>query len=168
MYVDVIFNFDDELHDDYHIVFAEALVDQPTYLHHYVVQGCTERIDPEYEGIPLQEIKFGGKNMRRNILTRCQEQIGGFWAPGDRPMWDIPTNTGVRIGKGSNIKAFSVNIHYTGGNTAPAKSVRPRDGMKIFYTPDLRPKTHVITPLVRIIGLATLPRSVKPTWKSWS
>ena len=55
VYVDVIFNFDDELHDDYHIVFAEALVDQPTYLHHYVVQGCTERIDPEYEAFHFRK-----------------------------------------------------------------------------------------------------------------
>jgi hypothetical protein len=171
VYVDVVFNFDDDAQSDYHIVYAEALVDQPKYLHHFVVQGCTERIDPQYEGIPLQAIKLGSnnqnKNLRSRILTNCQEQIGGFWAPGDRPMWDIPTNTGIRIGKGSGtggrrpILAFSVNIHYTGGNTAPANSVHPRDGIKLFYTPDLRPKTHVITPLVRIIGLSTLPSAVE-------
>ena len=159
VYVDVIFNFDDEAEDDYHIVYADAIVNQSRYLHHFVVQGCTERIDPQFEGIPLQTISAGMKKggFRRKILTNCQEQIGGFWAPGDRPMWDIPTNTGIRIGKGSGIRAFSVNIHYTDGNTAPRDSVRPQDGIKLFYTPNLRPKTHVITPLVRIVGLSTLP-----------
>lgn len=157
VYIDVIFNFDDVEHDDFHIVFGEALIDKPKFLHHFVVQGCTRQISPEEEGKPL--VRTHNKDTKK-WLKYCQEQVGGFWAPGDRPMWDITTNTGVHIGRGSGIVAFSVNIHYTGGDMASEK-IYPKDGIRIHYTPDLRPKTHVITPLIRIIGISGLPGGIE-------
>eukprot|EP00936_MAST-01D_sp_MAST-1D-sp1_P001200 g1200.t1 len=160
-YINVVFNIDEpegvQKHDAYHIVYGEALVDQPHYLHHFVVKGCTEKIDASLAGKPLQDTPNGRPSP---FLNNCEEQVGGFWAPGGRPMWDLATNQGVRIGKAANVLALSVNIHYTDGDKVNASSnVFPRDGIKMYYTPDLRPKTHLYTKLINIVGQANvLPR----------
>ena len=78
----------------------------------------------------------------------CLELLGGFagWAPG-ATIYDLPVNAGVKIGKAVNIVGIAVNVHFTGGNLVEG-IVQPTDGIRLHYTPDLRPKTHVSTPLI--------------------
>ena len=67
-------------------------------------------------------------------------------------MWDIPTNVGVPIRDKFVIKAFLVNMHYTNGD-APylnGEQAIATDGIMLFYTTDLRPKTLEGTPLINI------------------
>ena len=67
-------------------------------------------------------------------------------------MWDIPTNVGVPIGSKFGIKAFLANTHYTNGD-APylnGDQAIATDGIRVFYTTDLRPKTLEGTPLINI------------------
>ena len=46
-YVNFHFNFDDDTQPVFHVIWGEAIVDQPNHLHHFVLTGCTERIPPE-------------------------------------------------------------------------------------------------------------------------
>eukprot|EP00930_Biecheleria_cincta_P014987 TRINITY_DN12658_c0_g1_i8.p1 TRINITY_DN12658_c0_g1~~TRINITY_DN12658_c0_g1_i8.p1 ORF type:complete len:815 (-),score=130.99 TRINITY_DN12658_c0_g1_i8:80-2524(-) len=129
-YSDFVFNFDDADHSIYHIVYGIALVDQPKLLHHFVVTGCTEKIDPALQGTRLPDGQPGF----------CNEPIGGFagWAPG-ATLWDMPTNAGVPIGTGNKIVGFNINVHYTDGDIH--KGSISQDGIRIYYTPTLRNTT---------------------------
>ena len=153
-YINVVFNFDEtynETHEEYHIVYGEAIVDQPDHLHHFVVSGCTKKIDEDLEGKALEYTSSG-----TTFLEHCDKSVGGFWAPGGRPMWDIGTNQGVLIGPSAKVVAFSVNIHYTDGHLLDnSTTLFPTDGITMHYTSDLRPKTHVSTKLINIIGIGS-------------
>ena len=48
-YVEFQFNFDDDTQPVFHIIWGEAIVDQPKHLHHFVVLGCTRTIAPEVQ-----------------------------------------------------------------------------------------------------------------------
>mmetsp|Transcript_37263 Transcript_37263/g.100819 ORF Transcript_37263/g.100819 Transcript_37263/m.100819 type:complete len:537 (-) Transcript_37263:480-2090(-) len=128
-YSDFVFNFDDTDHSQFHIVYGIALVDQPKLLHHFVVTGCTERIDARMEGMRLPEPP-----------ENCKIPVGGFagWAPG-AILWDMPSYAGVPIGVGAGILAFSINVHYTDGNIHT--NTVSQDGIRIYYTPTLREYT---------------------------
>lgn len=129
-YVDFVFNFRDTDHSVYHIVFGEALVDQPRHLHHYVVTGCDRHVADYLEGVPNPAI--GGID--------CNIPVGGFsgWAPG-AVLWDIPVHAGVPIGEGVGIVGFRVNVHFTDGDLYPGGV--SQDGLRVHYTPDLRNDT---------------------------
>mmetsp|Transcript_18058 Transcript_18058/g.36528 ORF Transcript_18058/g.36528 Transcript_18058/m.36528 type:complete len:735 (+) Transcript_18058:124-2328(+) len=141
-YVDFVFNLPEDLPDVVHIVYGEALVSQPKHLHHFVLQGCTSRIDDELEGTPLTEVP-----------SDCNAPIGGFtgWAPGVT-MWDLPLNAGVPIGKQFGVQAVSVNVHYTDGDAPFLNGTQAiaNDGIRIHYTPTLRPKTVVSNPVIQV------------------
>ena len=49
-YVDFVFNLPEDMPDIVHIVYGEALISQPKHLHHFVVSGCTSRVDEELGG----------------------------------------------------------------------------------------------------------------------
>ena len=100
-YVDFVFNFNDVSHDMFHIVYGEALVDVEWGLHHFVVTGCSQKIEASKEGLPLT-----------STPAYCNLQIGGFagWAPG-ATLWDMPLSAGVPIGAGAGIVAVSINVH---------------------------------------------------------
>ena len=141
-YADFVFNFDDTSHDLFHIVYGEAIVDLPWALHHFVVTGCSEKISPDMEGVFLQKVP-----------EYCNLPVGGFsgWAPG-ATLWDMPLDSGVPIGKGVNIVAFSLNVHFTDADKAPPedKPVSSEDGIRVFYTPTLRPRTAYSTNAINI------------------
>jgi len=128
-YVDFIFNLDDTTHSLFHIVYGEAIVDQPKHLHHYVVTGCTKKIAAHLEGKPVLESRY---------LADCNIPVGGYacWAPGLARMWSSPAYAGVPIGTGVGIVGFSVNVHYTDGHLYPGSV--SQDGFRIYYTPTLR------------------------------
>jgi hypothetical protein len=129
-YVDMGFNFDDDAHSLYHIVYADALVDQPKHLHHFVLTGCSEKIPPNEVGMPRNQ----------GAHPSCNMPLGGtaFWAPG-MTMFSQPIDSGIPIGAGANILGINVNVHYTDGNLYPGAV--SQDGFRLFYTPTLRPNT---------------------------
>mmetsp|Transcript_120494 Transcript_120494/g.351957 ORF Transcript_120494/g.351957 Transcript_120494/m.351957 type:complete len:614 (-) Transcript_120494:395-2236(-) len=139
-YSDFVFNFDDTEHSEFHIVFGIALVDQPRLLHHFVVTGCSQRIEAEREGTRLERTP-----------EYCQESVGGFagWAPGSI-LWDMPTYAGVPIGTGAGIVGLSINVHYTDGDIYT--NTVSQDGIRIYYTPTLRNYTGDSTSVLGIGG----------------
>ena len=65
-------------------------------------------------------------------------------------------NSGLAFGPGLGIKAVSLNVHYTDGleidlNYAnDGKHAIATDGIRILYTPNLRPKTAIPKPIINI------------------
>ena len=133
-----MFNFDDESQDIFHIVYGEAIVSLPDHLHHFVVTGCTQKVAKEQEGVPL-----------RRPPSHCNIPVGGFagWAPGAL-LWDMPVDSGVAIGKGVGIVAINVNVHFTDADLKPGAV--SRDGIRLHYTPTLRPRVANSNPLLYI------------------
>lgn len=134
-YVDFIFNLPENLPDMMHIVHAEALVSQPDHLHHFVLIGCTARVDADQEGVPLE----------RGRSTDCSMDLGG-WAPGSNVFGEMSLDTGFALGAGLKIVALMFNVHYTDGVYADPETKTPKmatDGMRFYYTTKFRPYTSV-------------------------
>jgi hypothetical protein len=150
-YIDFVFNFDDDEHDIYHIVWGDAIVDLPNHLHHFVVTGCSEKFPEDEVGKPLTYTP-----------SVCDKSVGGFagWAPGNT-LWDSPVTAGTPIGRGVGVVAVSVNVHYTDAHLVAEKLVS-QDGIRLFYTPDLRSQTTIG---VNVINIGNANVAV-PTQKS--
>ena len=146
-YVDFVFNFNDDDHEIFHIAWGEAIIDIEWALHHFVVTGCSKKIEPENEGLPLEKPP-----------EYCNLPLGGFagWAPG-ATLWDMPVDSGVPIGKGVGIVAVSINVHYT--DAQKHETTKSQDGVRLFYTPTLRQKTIYST---SPINLGTGPMKIPP------
>ncbi len=137
-YVDVIFNLPEDIPDLIHIVMGELINSQPLHLHHFVLDGCTEKIDESMEGIP---IPFDALNREANS---CIFTNFGAWAKGGNIFNNIDLDAGVLIGKGMGIKSIRMNVHYTDGvyEDPEAKTFKmATDGFRVHYTPDFRPYT---------------------------
>jgi len=160
-YVDFVFNIPDDF-DDFgnpdvvHVVFGDALVSQPKHLHHFVIQGCSSRVPEEIEGRPLD-----------SVPDHCNVPVGGFsgWAPG-ATIWGVPTNAGVAIGKGFGVQAISINVHYTDGDAdyLEGKQAIATDGIRVHYTPDLRPNTVTASPIINV-GFGPKEMHIEPSKK---
>jgi len=151
VYVNFAFNFNDDTHDRFHIVWAEAIVHQPRHLHHFVVTGCSEKI-PEHEvGVP-----YGSFGSRRE----CQTPMAGnaFWVPGVK-MFSQPLSSGVPVGSAAGIVGFNVNVHYTDANLHPGTV--SQDGFRLFYTPTLRPRQQGTLP---VMGIGFNPQMFVPPY----
>jgi hypothetical protein len=125
-YVSFAFNFDDDEYDLYHLVFAEAIVATPEHLHHYIINGCSEKFPSEMVG------KVIGQEQEM-----CSKQFGG-WSPG-RDVVSTPPWAGMEIGKDAGLVSFVVNFHFD--NQPKLSGVRANDGFRLFYTPTLRDDT---------------------------
>jgi len=142
-YVDFVFNLPDDLPPLVHIVFGEALVSQPKHLHHFVLTGCSTKLaDDVQAGTPIDRPP-----------SDCNIPLGG-WAPG-RPMFggSPDLSIGVAIGKAMGIQAVQLNIHYTDGVYEDEESktyTMATDGIKVYYTTDLRPYTSMSKSLITI------------------
>lgn len=155
-YIDVVFNIPQDLPGLFHIVYGEALVSQPKHLHHFVVTGCSERVDDDRHGRPLSRVP-----------DSCNIPVGGFagWAPG-ATMWGFNKDVGTPLGEDIGIVALQVNIHYTDGD-APylnGEKAIATDGIRIQYTPTLRPKTATSTPVINV-GFGPPAMFVEPNKK---
>jgi hypothetical protein len=127
-YVDFVFNFDDVDHDLFHIVLGEAIVDQPRHLHHYVVSGYADRIDPELEGVALTDDELP------DAFKGPGNALSG-WAPGSK-IWAAPLFAGTPVGEAARVRSFKVNVHFTDGDLHPGSI--SQDGLRMYYTPTLR------------------------------
>jgi len=52
-YVDFVFNLPDDLPPLVHVVYGVPIISQPKHLHHFVMTGCTTKIEKEKEGTPI-------------------------------------------------------------------------------------------------------------------
>lgn len=138
-YVDFVFNLPDNLPDIVHLVHAETLISQPEHLHHYVLNGCTTRFDPEDEGVPIDDPS-------RN----CNMRLGG-WSPGMKVLGTPSFDTGFAIGPGMGVVAIQINIHYTDGVYADPETKTQKmatDGLRFIYTTKFRPYTSLTKSLI--------------------
>ena len=134
-YIDFVFNLPEDLPDFVHVVFAETIVSQPDHLHHFVLTGCTDRVDANREGVPLDDVS----------PRDCMVRLGG-WAPGMDVFGAPHLDSGLVMGRGMGIVALHLNVHYTDGIYEDDASELHRiatDGMKILYTTDFRPNSSI-------------------------
>jgi len=142
-YIDVVFNLPDDLPPLVHIVFGEAIISQPKHLHHFVLTGCTTKYDVQEEGVPLD-----------SPPSDCFIPLAQ-WAPGSG-LFSFGTtpdlSVGVAIGSAMGVQAVALNIHYTDGEYEDdGESYKiATDGIKVYYTTDLRDYTSVNTPLINV------------------
>lgn len=132
-YVDFVFNIPEDAPDFFHVVFGEAIVSQPDHLHHFVIDGCSTRIDPSKEGLPTER-----------GAAECRELMIGQYAPGSDLFANVALDTGVILGRGLGIESLLINVHYTDGVYEDAKERTYKmatDGIRIHYTTDFRPFT---------------------------
>jgi len=147
-YVDFFFNLPDELPDLFHVVMGEVINSQPEHLHHFVLTGCSSKIDADKEGLPVE--------FERDDIPECVIPLGG-WAPGGNVFGNIDNEVGVLMGKGLGVQAIQMNVHYTDGVYEDPEAMTQRianDGIRVHYTPDFRPYTSTSKPLINI-GFAT-------------
>merc|ERR1712025_695618 len=128
-YTDFFFNIPDDLPDLFHIVKSDVINSQPLHLHHFVINGCPEKVDESMEGMPVKADFFS---------VRCTVPLGG-WAPGGEAFTPTDLSTGVIMGKGMGIQAIQLNVHYTDGvyedpETQTLKMAT--DGVRVHYTTD--------------------------------
>jgi len=156
-YTDFFFNLPEDLPDLVHITYGEVINSQPIHLHHFVLTGCTEPIPEDEEGLPNE---FGIEN---TALGNCQIPLGG-WAPGADLFGNTDLNTGVLLGRGMGIQAIMMNVHYTDGvylDEAKTQLKMAEDGIRIHWTPNMRPYTDTMRPLINI-GWAPRQLSIPP------
>lgn len=144
-YVDFVFNLPDNLPDLFHVVFGEVINSQPRHLHHFVLTGCSNKIDPAKEGLGIVEYD---EDMERD----CVIPLGG-WAPGSNMFGIADSEIGYLMGKGLGVQAVRLNVHYTDGVYEDEATKTPKmatDGIRIHYTPDFRPYTSAQQSLMNV------------------
>ena len=113
------------------------------------MKGCNKKIDPSLEGRAL-EIR---RRYRLSILRRANQGLLGTWAT---PKGHHYQPRGPH-GTAANVVAITVNIHYTDGDKVDKSTdIYPTDGITMYYTPNMRPKTHVFTDLINFVGQAVV------------
>jgi len=134
-----------------HIVRAEAIVDVKRSLHHYVIRGCKHRFPDELHG----------KAIGRAEAMNCTETVGG-WAPGKTIVRSAPS-TGMAFGPKASFVAVVVNVHFD--NQPLESGMVDSSGLRIFYTPTLRP--HTLHPLPTLMVSRNTGIVVPPMAKRW-
>jgi len=153
-YVDFFFNLPDDLPDVFHVTFGEVINSQPQHLHHFVLTGCPNKIDPSLEGVPSEYDMMS---------VECLVQVGQ-WAPGGDVFGNTDLDTGILLGKGLGIQALQLNVHYTDGAYEDEAAKIPKmatDGIRVHYTPDFRPYSSVTKELINV-GTAPEQLTIPP------
>lgn len=153
-YVDFFFNLPDDLPEMFHVTFGEVINSQPKHLHHFVVTGCPNKVDPSQEGV-ASDFDM--------MVAECLIPVGG-WAPGSDVFGNIDLDTGILLGKGLGIQALQVNVHYTDGvyeDEAQTTLKMATDGIRVHYTPDFRPYSSIAKELINV-GTAPKQLTIPP------
>jgi len=154
-YVDIFFNLPDDLPDLFHVTYGEVINSQPIHLHHFVLTGCPEKIDPSQDG---EAVEFESL-----MTTECLRPIA-VWAPGSDLFGNVDTDTGVLMGRGIGIQALQLNVHYTDGVYADEalKTLKmAMDGIRIHYTSTFRPYSSLSKELI-FVGTAPSQLTIPP------
>ncbi|CAE8632370.1 unnamed protein product [Polarella glacialis] len=140
-YVNIGLNIDGIGEGPFHLINGEVLVQHgsptsPTYPHHFVLMGCQQAFKPEHNGKAL-DVWFPTEGPRQTLRedparATCNH-ILGQWAPGMEVIITMP-EAGIPL---AGIKSVLMDIHYT--NYGLKENVKSTDGMRLFYTPNLRP-----------------------------
>lgn len=149
-YVNFFFNLPEELPDHFHAVFGGVINSQPKHLHHFVLTGCPNKVDPSEEGQPFEEDLVGLVSETTNL--ECIIPLGG-WAPGSSVFGVTDIETGILMGRGMGIQAVQMNVHYTDGVYEDPEALTPKmamDGIRVHYTPNFRPYSSAMVPLISI------------------
>merc|ERR1719343_1687693 len=85
-YVDFFFNLPDDLPDLFHVTFGEVINSQPTHLHHFVLTGCPDKIDPSQQGLAVDDTNGALGDLD------CQRPVG-VWAPGSDLFGNVDLDT---------------------------------------------------------------------------
>jgi hypothetical protein len=153
-YVDFFFNLPDDLPDLFHVVLGEVINSQPEHLHHFVLTGCPNKIDPSQDGVASEfDVMDVG----------CLISVGG-WAPGGDVFGNTDLDTGIMLGKGLGIQALQLGVHYTDGVYVDEalKTLRmATDGIRVHYTSTFRPYTSISKPLINV-GTAPKQLTIPP------
>jgi len=153
-YTNFYFNIPEDTPDYFHAVFGETINSQPKHLHHFVLYGCAERIDPSLEGLPYEDdvTSFSTFSNQAQLPVVC-ETVLGSWTPGATTMGISDTETGILMGRAMGHQALRLNIHYTDGvYRDPEEKIHTMatDGMRVYYTKDFRPYTTQFVMLQQI------------------
>jgi len=96
---------------------------------------CTEKIDPDLEGVGFEQHFDGTIQNRTGLPTRAADI--GEWALGGNLFGITDKNNGIVSGTGLGYGSMRMEIHYTDG----IPDVLATDGIRIYYTTDFRPMT---------------------------
>ncbi|KAL7540769.1 hypothetical protein ACHAWF_011241 [Thalassiosira exigua] len=146
-YVSFAFNLPEESPDLFHMVLGEVVQPKyPEHLHHFVLSGCTKKVDEDLEGAALTD------EQERAMQGNCVAPMGG-WAPGATLFGGANNDTGILWGRGLGVEAVMMNIHYTDGayeDAATRTYKMAEDGIRVHYTPDFRPFTTRPNSLINV------------------
>ena len=145
-YIDFLFNLPEDLGDMVHVVGGEVVNTQPRHLHHFVLTGCANPVDPALEGRPVS---------REDIPDHCQIPVHGWGAGGDF-YGGLAPDSGAAFGPGLGFRALMLNVHYTDGQArdpdTPHEGAHAlaTDGIRLLFTPDLRPRTVLFKSILEV------------------
>lgn len=137
-YIDVAWNWRDDSFPVFHVVKGEAIIVSKKWMHHYVISGCRKRFPEE-----LAEKRISGSE---SSPYQCNLNFGQ-WAPGQRVVETAPW-LGIAVGRDAGIVGFLNNVHFN--NPDQDVGIHANDGMKLWYTPDLRPEVYYISNMMSI------------------
>jgi dopamine beta-monooxygenase len=121
------FNFPDDSDDLFHAVYARALLDKAKFLHHFIINGCSNKFDDALHGAPISSGAAAGCSI-----------VVGSWARGAEII-SVPTWVGLPIGKRAGLVALTLQIHYD--NPDGEAGIVDTSGVDMYYTPTLRAET---------------------------
>ncbi|GMH44425.1 hypothetical protein BSKO_12377 [Bryopsis sp. KO-2023] len=124
VYEEIRFNFPDD--QTYYIVGTETMIDNEELVHHYVVKGCSGKVDEKLVGTAVES---------EEMEVECEETLF-LWAPGAD--YDFPKETAFPVGKGTNRVGFEVEMHYDN----PLEKKGETDGSGIRFHMTTTPRKH--------------------------
>jgi len=134
-YVDIGLNFDDDSQGTFYAVRVEAIVQQPDYLHHFIISACDKKFSAD----------MNGKEIRR--METCDGRRWGAWAPG-KCIFCPPRTAAKPLGADVGAVAFSVQVHYNNRDAVPG--VKSSDGIRIHYLKVPRLHTLAKIPMMEL------------------
>jgi len=125
---------------DCQIVGLEAIIDQPDFVHHFILRGCTSGFSS------------GGNGGQGTTLTRmvCPEWIAG-WVPGRDLFFKAPWEAGLPLSTSGSrpLKGWELEVHYD--NPERVGGVVDSSGFRMYYTTKPRKQQLGILDLVKVL-----------------
>ncbi|KAM3913328.1 LOW QUALITY PROTEIN: uncharacterized protein RB166_018650 [Leptodactylus fuscus] len=127
----------------HHIIRFDPIKDPDTIgiVHHILIYICPNNTDIATETGDC----YGGDSR----YTQCMTTTFG-WAVGGEP-FDYPSEVGFSIGTEGDPQYIRIEIHYS--NFENKEGLRDSSGIRIYYTPELRPNDCAIF----MVGIFTFP-----------
>ena len=126
--------------NDCQIVGLEAIIDQPEFVHHFILRGCTS-------GFPNGRDGTQGTTMTRMV---CPEWIAG-WVPGRDLFFKAPWEAGLPLSASGSrpLKGWELEVHYD--NPDRIGGAIDSSGFRMYYTTQPRKYKLGILDFVKIL-----------------